>query len=108
MPTSLNKKWPQNMPDFRLTPKAEQDMESIWCYSLEQWGKERADTYIDCLISAFCDLTTSSKLAISCDQIRVGYRFCREGRHVIYFKGTDYGIAVVRILHERMLPSIHL
>jgi toxin ParE1/3/4 len=96
------------MYEFRLSPKAEQDLESIWVYSFQQWGKEKADHYTDSLFSAFRDLTTSSKLAIACDHIRVGYRFCREGKHVIYFKVTDYGIAIMRVLHERMLPSRHL
>ncbi len=96
------------MPDYRLTPKAEQDLEAIWIYSLEQWGKHKADSYIDSIVSAFGDLATSSIMAISCDHIRVGYRFCREGKHISYFKAADYGIAIVRILHERMLPSLHL
>ena len=59
-------------------------------------------------VKAFGELANSSKLAISCDHIRVGYRFCREGKHVVYFKMTVYGIAIIRILHERMLPSLHL
>ncbi|XOV78446.1 MAG: type II toxin-antitoxin system RelE/ParE family toxin [Aestuariibacter sp.] len=96
------------MPEFRLAPKAEQDLEAIWIYSFQQWGQVKADQYIDSLFSAFDSLTNSTKLAISCDHIRVGYRFCREGKHVIYFKITDYGIAIIRILHERMLPSLHL
>ena len=96
------------MPDFWLSPKAEQDLESIWVYSFEQWGQEKANQYTDSLFSVFCDLTNSPKVSISCDHIRVGYRLCREGKHVIYFKVTHYGIAIIRILHERMLPSIHL
>ena len=96
------------MPEFWLAPKAEQDLESIWVYSFEHWGQLKADEYIDSLFSAFGELANSSKLAISCDHIRVGYRFCREGKHVIYFKMTDYGIAIIRILLERMQPSLHL
>ena len=92
------------MPEFRLTPKAERDLESIWLYSLEQWGRGQADSFF----TTFDELASSSKMAISCDQIRIGYRFCREGKHVIYFKVTEYGIAIIRILHERMLPSLHL
>jgi plasmid stabilization system protein ParE len=28
----------------------------------------------------------------------------RAGAHMIYFRETDYGIAVIRILHTRMNP----
>lgn len=96
------------MAEFRLSPTAEKDLESIWLYSLELWGKAQADDYTDSFFTTFDELATSSKMAISCDHIRVGYRFCREGKHVIYFKTTEYGIAIIRILHERMLPSLHL
>jgi toxin ParE1/3/4 len=44
------------MAEFRLTPAAERDLESIWTYTVQHWGVEQA----------------------------------------------NYGIAVVRILHERM------
>jgi len=43
-----------------------------------------------------------------CDDIRPGYRR-RAAEHLfIYCRIADYGIAVVRILHERMLASLHL
>jgi len=96
------------MPDFRLSPKAEQDLESVWVYSFEQWGKARAESYVDSLISAFCGLASSSELAVSCEHIRVGYRFCRQGKYIIYFKETVYGVEIVRILYECMQPSLHI
>ncbi|MRV75366.1 hypothetical protein GJ700_26975 [Duganella sp. FT92W] len=46
--------------------------------------------------------------ALACDYIRSGYRRSRVERHMIYFRVTDYGIAVVRILHERMDASRHI
>ena len=30
------------------------------------------------------------------------------GRHAIYYRVTGYGIAVIRILHERMSARLHL
>jgi toxin ParE1/3/4 len=92
------------MASYRLALLAEQDMEAIWEYSFEQWGINQANE----LVSAFEGLAASSSQAISCDNIRVGYKFYRQGKHLIYFKTTNYGVAVIRILHERMLPSLHL
>ena len=40
--------------------------------------------------------------------IRLGYRRRSVERHMIYFRMTDYGIAVVRILHDRMNAARHL
>ncbi|NBQ87811.1 MAG: type II toxin-antitoxin system RelE/ParE family toxin [Betaproteobacteria bacterium] len=70
------------MAEYRLTPAAERDLESIWSYTTRQ--------------------------SPSCAHIRPGYRrWCVE-RHMIYFRMTDFGIAVVRVLHDRMDALRHL
>ncbi|MEY3707941.1 MAG: hypothetical protein RL585_2498, partial [Pseudomonadota bacterium] len=43
-----------------------------------------------------------------CEHIRPGFRRWRVERHVIYLQVTDYGIAVVRVLHDRMDALSHL
>lgn len=35
------------MPEYRLTPAAEGDLEGIWLYTAEQWGVKQANHYID-------------------------------------------------------------
>ena len=54
------------------------------------------------LTTAFQALAESPKSAPACDHIRQGYRRRNVERHVIYFRVTDYGIAIIRVLHERM------
>lgn len=96
------------MAEYRLTPAAERDLESIWTYTAGQWGVEQAHRYIDALTQAFASLANAPKSAPSCDHIRPGYRRWQMERHMIYFRVTDYGIAVIRVLHERMDRSRHL
>ena len=40
--------------------------------------------------------------APACDPIRSGYRRRGVERHMVYFRITDYGIVIVRKLHDRM------
>ena len=96
------------MPEYRLTPAAEGDLESIWTYTVRQWGVEQADRYIDILSAAFAELADAPKSAPTCDHIRPGYRRRSVEHHMVYFRVTNYGIAVVRILHERMDAPRHL
>ena len=96
------------MAEYRLSPAAEDDLEAIWTYTVQQWGIEQADRYLDFLTSAFESLANSPATAPSCDHIRPGYRRWGVERHMIYFRVTDYGIAVIRVLHERMETSRHL
>lgn len=96
------------MAEYRLTPAAEHDLETIWTYTLRQWGVEQANRYTDILTEAFTELAHSPKTAPACDYIRPGYRGRSVERHMIYFRITSYGIAIVRILHDRMDALRHL
>lgn len=90
------------MAEYRLTPAAERDLEEIWQYTREQWSIEQAHRYTDTLIAACAALAETPKTAPACDHIRSGYRRSGVEHHVIYFRITAYGIAVMRILHNRM------
>lgn len=90
------------MAEYRLTPAAERDLETIWNYTANQWGFEQANLYIDALTAAFAKLAQAPEHAPSCQHIRPGYRRWSIERHVIYLRKTEYGIAVVRVLHNRM------
>jgi len=96
------------MAEYRLTPAAERDLEAIWTYTVQQWGIDQANSYIDFMTAMFAELARSPKTAPTCDHIRPGYRRRSIERHMIYFRTTNYGIAVVRILHDRMDAPRHL
>jgi toxin ParE1/3/4 len=90
------------MSEYRLTPAAERDLEDIWTYTLKNWGLEQANHYIDRLMVVFDALSQSPKTAPACDHILLGYRRRSFERHMVYFRITNYGIEVVRILHVNM------
>jgi toxin ParE1/3/4 len=96
------------MDEYRLSPKAKDDMEAVWLYSSSKWGLNQTERYIDSLADSFDFLTKNSKLGISCDFIRKGYRRYPVKRHMVYFRETSYGIEIMRVLHDRMLDSLHL
>jgi len=96
------------MAEYRLSPAAERDLESIWKCTRAEWGIEQAERYIDLLTAAFQVLTESPKSAPACDHIRQGYRRRNVERHMTYFRVTDYDIAIIRVLHERMDAPHHL
>ncbi len=96
------------MAEYRLTPAAERDLENIWLYTLQQWSIEQADRYVGILVDAFAELAQSPNSAPSCDHIRQGYRRRSVERHMIYFRITNYGVSIVRVLHERMDVSRHI
>ena len=96
------------MAEYRLSPAAEYDLETIWRYTCRYWNLQQADRYIDMLSAAFIELASSTVISRACDHIRPGYRRYNVERHVIYFRIAPYGIAIIRILHDRMEASRHL
>lgn len=96
------------MAEYRLTPVAERDLESIWTYTVRQWGIDQAGRYIDALTAAFAVLADSPRMAPTVEHIRPGYRRWGVERHMVYFRIATHGIVVVRVLHERMDTPRHL
>ena len=94
--------------EYRLSPEAEKDLQSIWLYTSAEWGMEQAERYTDQLIACFAELAAQPQRGQDVGYIRHGYHRRRLGRHGIYYRVTEYGIAVVRILHERMSVPRHL
>lgn len=90
------------MAEYRLTPAAESDLEGIWQYIMQEWDVAQAHRYIDTLTTAFAELAEQPKCAPACDHIRPGYRRRSVERHMIYLRVTTYGVAIIRVLHDRM------
>ena len=97
----LNKK-------FLLYPKAVEDLESIYLYSTREFGIKRTADYILAIDASFQHLADDPLIARKCDYIRPDLCAFNVGSHIIFFKITDYGIAVIRVLHQSMDFNRHL
>ncbi len=67
-----------------------------------------AQRYTDLIEAACARLANARLLSQDCSVIRPGYRRRNVEQHTIYFRQTSYGIAVIRILHQRMDAARHL
>lgn len=96
------------MAEYRFSPRAQRDLEEIFDYTVIHWGMAQALRYTDLVEAACAALAQAPEQAPSCTHIRAGYRRRGIEKHVIYFRPAPYGIAVIRILHERMDAGRHL
>ena len=96
------------MAEYRLTPRAQRDLDGVFDYTVTHWGVAQAMRYTDLIEAACADAAEAPQQAQGCANIRAGYRRRSVEQHVIYFRPTSYGIAVIRILHQRMDAARHL
>lgn len=92
----------------RYTRSGRRDLTSIFNRSTEEWGFDRANRYRRAL-EATCDrLVTYPELGTLLHEDDVVRSFPSE-RHRIFYRATDGGIYVLRIVDQRMDPTkIHL
>jgi toxin ParE1/3/4 len=90
------------MAEYRLSPKAQRDLEAVIDYTVARWRLSQAVRYTDLIEVACANIAEAPSQAQNCAHIRPGYRRRNVEQHVIYFQPTSYGIAVIRILHQRM------
>ena len=96
------------MPEITVRPKAREDFDGIWDYTVETWGYKQAERYLRTLNQAFELLAEKPELGRIYDEVYEGLRVYPLGRHLIFYFATHDGIDVVRVLHERMDVPSHL
>lgn len=90
------------------TEEAEADLFEVGVYTLTEWGEEQFEKYM-ALLRETCEeiIPRKHRLARAVPKRPELMRWRCE-RHVIFFRKVKDGFEIVRILHDRMLPSKHL
>jgi toxin ParE1/3/4 len=91
-----------------LTPRAQRDLDEIWDYTEANWGTAQAESYTRQLWQAIQTVAANPATGRACPEIRAGYRKYAAGSHVVFYRTSDAGIDIVRILHQRMDYGQHL
>ena len=95
-------------PNYKLTKKAEQDLESILKYSYMNFGEKIAKKQYLSLKDCFKILTENPFLGRNADAIRKGYFRYEHANHTIFYMHKKTTIFIVRILGQNMDMMQHL
>lgn len=93
---------------YRISPKANRDLETIWRYTHDTWSPDQANKYYNQLIDAIEHLAARRLKGRQIRRIRRGYLVFAHESHFIVFTQRANVMVVVRILHRRMNISAHL
>ena len=89
------------------SPAAAADINEIWDYSAGNWGPDQADRYTDGIRDICIDLASGTRTGRQ-TELRAGLLKHPAGRHMVYYRQTETGIDVIRILHQSMDIDRHL
>jgi toxin ParE1/3/4 len=91
------------MPHFLVQHSASCRINDIYCYTFDQWGSVKAESYITGLFNVFENLGTCVLSRPIPAEFGVNGFFCRYEKHFIYWKYLSNGtVGIVTVLHERM------
>ncbi|PTM42653.1 type II toxin-antitoxin system RelE/ParE family toxin [Bosea sp. 124] len=92
---------------YRLSPRALTDLEEIWSYPAARWSPEQAESYHTTIMATFEGLAAGRKQGRPVD-VRAGYWKYPVGSHLVFYRLSETGIDVMRLLHQRMDVRRHL
>lgn len=93
---------------INIKPKAEDDLEDIFIYSLNNFGWQRAEEYISTLDNAFAQLAESPRLGKRQENLSKGLRAFQTESHFIFYRFNKEELTILRVLHKTRLFSQHL
>lgn len=85
---------------YRLSKKAEIDLERIWFYGLDTWGMEAADCYHKKLLLHFEKLA-ENPYANPSTNVKLGYRRSVCGVETVYYRINDEVVEVMAIIGKQ-------
>ncbi len=90
------------MPDYRVTPRARDDLKSIGLFTTKTWGKQQRDNYLRNLDKRFQWLAENPYLGKPRPDIHEGYYCFPQGSHLVFYILSDVGIDIIGEPHQHM------
>lgn len=87
---------------YKISKKANQDIDSIWIYTFETWSQTQADRYYNLIIDEIKFISENFESGRDYDDTRKGYKCTKVKSHLIFYRSKNETIEIIRILHEKM------
>ena len=87
---------------YTISPRAQRDLDEIWEYTQRNWGIDQAVFYVRQIARHIDMVSERISTGRACPEVRAGYYKYPSGSHLLFYRMTDGGMDIVRILHESM------
>ena len=93
---------------FKLKPKAVEDLENIYNRSINIWGVNRTREYIYDIENIFFSISENPMFGHAVEHLQHGLRSYPIGSHIVFYRREPSHVVIVRILHKSMDYQRHL
>jgi toxin ParE1/3/4 len=87
------------MAEFRLTPRAEDQLVEALSFTLLKFGLYQAEAYRAGFERTFGLLADFPRMGLEVDDLRPSYRRFRFQSHLIFYTPESYGVLIRQIFH---------
>ncbi|MBD0414248.1 type II toxin-antitoxin system RelE/ParE family toxin [Oryzicola mucosus] len=92
------------MAEFRLTPRAEQDIRDIW-RTIASESEKAADALVLRLFAKFHIVATQPKMGRAVPEVGQDVRILIEGRYLILYEPAGDDLLIVAVVHGMRNPD---
>ena len=96
------------MEKYKLTNKAENEIDGIYEYSILNFGLNTAQNYVSGLHDCFVILADNQSWGSDYGFIKPRLLRYEYRSHAVYYQNTEYGILIVRVLGNKQDPAQHM
>jgi toxin ParE1/3/4 len=90
------------MRNLKITPAARADLDTIWTYTAGHWNIDQAEAYVRSLAQTMRMLADKPGLGKKIDDVRPGYIKFPAGSNIIFYRLSEFGVDIIRVLHKSM------
>jgi toxin ParE1/3/4 len=88
------------MPSYRLSRRADADLDEILAFTVERWGVEQANDYLSGLQALFNLVSSRPMMGRSAAQVLPHLRRVEHISHIVFYTLLPAGIQIERVLHK--------
>ena len=96
------------MPNYVLSPQAQNSLKQISRYTTENFGERQKKKYLKLLRDKMRSAAESPDMGQRRSEIKEGYFSIRAGKHHIYYRIKETYIEIIDVLHQSMEPELHI
>ncbi len=90
------------MTNYRVTPRARDDLKNIGRYTEQKWGKQQRNKYLKQIEQRFEWLAENPLLGRNRSDVGEGFFSFPQAEHLVFYRFKSEVVEIIGVLHQEM------